>query len=406
VRQRRGGAGAADDGARGPRSGVVGRREPLQPLDGFEVLLHQVVDDLADGTHAVHLPDDLAHRVEHHVLRLVGIAMTARHRLGRDHELERHTERLRRLGRLPGVRPVVAQHAARLAREGARADRVLARRREIGVALRGRRLGFLHRQPDRPRPHALCAHGKRRGDLTAGPDAASGEDRGGRDRVDHLRPEDDAADVAGVPAALGALRHDDVDAGVTMGARLPRRSAERRHQATGLVDAVDHVRGRRAERVRDQLHLGMAERDVDLRIGGRGSPAEQLVDGLALRQLGHPVLRQHALHEVAVLRGDRRAQHLLELLGVDLAHALVLAGDDDIDAVRPVTHVVVDPLALDLELVGREPDGSQHAQSAGTADGRNDVAAVAEGEDRELDPETVTQIGTHGGLPSPLAQRR
>src|SRR5262249_59448333 len=73
--------------ARTRRSGARAARELLEPLDGLEILLDEVVDDLAHGTDAVHLADDLADRVEHHVLRLVGVAMHAGHRAGPDHDV-------------------------------------------------------------------------------------------------------------------------------------------------------------------------------------------------------------------------------------------------------------------------------------------------------------------------------
>ena len=119
---------------------------------------------------------------------------------------------------------------------------------------------------------------------------------------------------------------------------------------------------------------------------------------LALGQLRHAVIGQHLLDEAAVLLGDRGPQHLLELLRVDLAHALVLARDDDVDAVRLVADVLVDPVAFDFELLRREADGAQNAEAAGAADGRDHVAAVAEGEDGEFDSETVTEGGMHCGM--------
>ena len=38
-----------------------------------------------------------------------------------------------------------------------------------------------------------------------------------------------------------------------------------------------------------------------------------------------------------------------------------------------------------------KPDGAEHAEAAGLADRDDDVAAVGEGEDRELDAEVVTE---------------
>ena len=50
---------------------------------------------------------------------------------------------------------------------------------------------------------------------------------------------------------------------------------------------------------------------------------------------------------------------------------------------------------LDLELLGREADGAEHAEAAGLADGGDDVAAVGEGEDRELDAQLAGEVGLH-----------
>ena len=83
--------------------------------------------------------------------------------------------------------------------------------------------------------------------------------------------------------------------------------------------------------------------------------------------------------------------------GSSSLHALVLAGDHDVDAVGLVADVLVDPVELDLELLGREADGAEHAEAAGLADGGDDVAAVGEGEDRELDAELVAEGGVHVG---------
>ena len=78
-------------------------------------------------------------------------------------------------------------------------------------------------------------------------------------------------------------------------------------------------------------------------------------------------------------------------------HALVLVGDHDVDAVGVVADVLVDPLQLDLELLGREADGAEHAEAAGLAHRDHDVTAVGEGEDRELDAEVVADGRVHAG---------
>ena len=78
-----------------------------------------------------------------------------------------------------------------------------------------------------------------------------------------------------------------------------------------------------------------------------------------------------------------------------LAH--VLRRHHDVDAVGLVAHVLVDPVELDLELVGREGERAEHAEAPGLAHRGHDVATVGEGEDRELDPESVTDRRPHGG---------
>ena len=87
------------------------------------------------------------------------------------------------------------------------------------------------REPDRAGPHALRAHRERRRDLAAAADAARGEHRRRRHRVDHLGPQHHRADLAGVAAALGALRDDDVDARRLVLQRLVGAAAQRGDQA-------------------------------------------------------------------------------------------------------------------------------------------------------------------------------
>ena len=158
---------------------------------------------------------------------------------------------------LPGLGPVVAQHAGRLAGERPAANGVAAGGVRVRLLLHRGVLGFLHHQPLRAGPRALRAQRQRRGDLLAAADAACGQHRDGRDLLDDLRPQHDRADLAAVSARLAALGDDDVDAGVGVLARLRRRAAQRGDLAARVVDVLDHVGRRRAERVGDQRHLRM-----------------------------------------------------------------------------------------------------------------------------------------------------
>ena len=97
--------------------------------------------------------------------------------------------------------------------------------------------------------------------------------------------------------------------------------------------------------------------------------------------------------------GQRLARHAA------LLDARVLRRHDDVDAVGLVADVLVDPVQLDLELLGREGDGAEHAEPARLAHRGDDVAAVAEGEDRELDAEAVAERGAHVAIIAPPPAR-
>ena len=156
---------------------------------------------------------------------------------------------------------------------------------------------------------------------------------------------------------------------------------------------------RRAERVGEQRDR-VLERDLDLRARGRrrSSRAAPCRRRLARGQRRARRARPAALHELAVLRRDHALAACSTLVGV-AGRALVLGGHDDIDAVGLAVDVLVDPVELDLELLGREGERAEHAHAAGAAHRRDDVAAVAEREDRELDAEGVADFGVHRWSP-------
>jgi hypothetical protein len=55
----------------------------------------------------------------------------------------------------------------------------------------------------------------------------------------------------------------------------------------------------------------------------------------------------------------------------------------------------VEPRELDLELLGVETHGTEHAEAACFAHRGHDITAVCEGEDRELDAESVAELCVH-----------
>jgi len=143
----------------------------------------------------------------------------------------------------------------------------------------------------------------------------------------------------------------------------------------------------------------VGECDLELRHRSCDRPTEQTLALVFRRKFGHTRIREQLGREGAVFVGDGGFELLFELVGVEFAHAFVFVGDDGVDRIRLVADVLVDPLALLLEFLGREADRTQHAESSGFADRNDDVTAVGEGEDRNVDSKDVANVGVHLGLP-------
>jgi hypothetical protein len=73
-----------------------------------------------------------------------------------------------------------------------------------------------------------------------------------------------------------------------------------------------------------------------------------------------------------------------------LGRRLVVADrQQQVDTVGLAVDLFVDPGQVDLEGARAVAGRAEDPEAAGVGDGRDDVPAVAEGEDRELDPEAV-----------------
>ena len=132
--------------------------------------------------------------------------------------------------------------------------------------------------------------------------------------------------------------------------------------------------------------------------GGRhvhGPPGDVLVAG----QRRHAEVVQEAVEEGLVL-GRQAGGHAG---GVEAAvvGAHVLLGQQQVDAERRAARFLADPGQVVVELLGGVGHGAEHAEAAGAAHRRHDVSAVAEGEDRELDPQQVLDPGVHGQSVAP-----
>ena len=148
----------------------------------------------------------------------------------------------------------------------------------------------------------------------------------------------------------------------------------------------------------------MGQGDLELRTGRggreRGGTAAGALEATAAgrlvvvgRELGHLVAAEDVVDELLVLGGDELADVVDRVAAVLVAG--VLGRHDEVDAVGPVADLVLDPGEVDLELLGRVGHRAEHAEPAGLRDGGDDVAAVGEGEDRELDVEQVGDGGAH-----------
>ena len=73
--------------------------------------------------------------------------------------------------------------------------------------------------------------------------------------------------------------------------------------------------------------------------------------------------------------------------------------DDQIDAVGLSVDVIIDPLQLHLEALRRMADGTEDAEAAGFADRSDHVSTMAEGKERKLDAELLTEFRFHAVLP-------
>jgi uncharacterized protein (TIGR00369 family) len=123
--------------------------------------------------------------------------------------------------------------------------------------------------------------------------------------------------------------------------------------------------------------------------------------GVVPGQLGHVVAPEDVVDERRGL-GRQQLDDVVERVAAALV-ARVLRRHDQVDAERQVADLALDPRQVDLELLGRVGDRTQHPEAARLRHRRHHVAAVGEGEDRQLDPE---QVGDGGAHPREVRARR
>ena len=266
--------------------------------------------------------------------------------------------------RLPGVGPVVLEHPARLAGERPGPHGVAARGGQVGLHLGRRDVRLLDGEPQRAGPHAGRAHDHGRGHLAAAsrrrrrPAPAVGATASMTSGHSTMLPTSPVWPPPSVP-----WQTTKSTPAVLVVQRVLDRAGQGGDQQAVLVDLGDHVVRRRAEGVGDQLHLVVLQDDLDQgrRRWPRSSPAARAAGRPG--SSGTPWSARIFWAKSRWSSGTMACSSASSFYRVELAHALVLAGDDDVDAVGVVAHVLVEPDQLDLELLGAEADGARARRS-------------------------------------------
>ena len=197
-------------------------------------------------------------------------------------------------------------------------------------------------------------------------------------------------------ASFGALGDDDVDANVYVTLRVLRLASQRADEAAFFFDSLDHVRRWRPERV-DNQRWSMRERDLEQRprLVGREwhsaiaatASAENAAAGLFGTERGYVVAAQDVVDELDVSSRDK-ASDVVECVAAGIG-ACVLGRHDEVDAVGQIAHFGFDPGEVDFELLGRVSDRTEHTHASGSGDRGDNIAAMCERKDRNVDAKHV-----------------
>ena len=227
------------------------------------------------------------------------------------------------------------------------------------------------------------------------------------DRGDHLGDQDHRRDLAAVAAGLAAGGDDDVNPSGDLTHGVFAGSHQGGDRDAVLTAELEHARRRHAEGVGDEAD-GVPEGDHHgvLRSGRMQVASEvQRTAPHRLQAVAIDIVsRQHLGGEGLVRLGDGGEQ----ALGIERrALAEHLVRDQQVDAVRLAVDVGVNPGEFLLEPFGSHARCAEHAHAAGARDLGDDVATVAESEQRELDAQAGTQRRCHRrALTGPCRQVR
>ena len=197
---------------------------------------------------------------------------------------------------------------------------------------------------------------------------------------------------------LRSLGDDEVGAGAHVALRMHDRSRQRGDGDAGGVGPLDEVRGRRPQRRRDEASVvgeqHVEERSHALRVDPHA--AHTATQRVVVGRGWHVVASEQLVEPLAMLLGEQLAQ--LAPIEATLVRARELLGHQKIDAERLPLDLLLDPLEVDVELLGAVGDRAEDATAPRVGDGGDDVAAMAEAEDRNVDSDEVSGGSAHRGV--------
>ena len=110
------------------------------------------------------------------------------------------------------------------------------------------------------------------------------------------------------------------------------------------------------------------------------------------------MLVEEVVEELAMRRGNPLVELVLAEPALPVA-AHELRRQEQVDTVRLVADLLLDPLELGAQVLGAVRGDAEDAHAAGLRHRGGDVAAMGEREDREFEAEFLREFGVHGGSP-------
>ena len=225
-------------------------------------------------------------------------------------------------------------------------------------------------------------------------DAAGSEHGSGATAFDDLGHQHHRRHLAGMAAGLGALRHDHVDAGIDLARACdfaPPARLQRMSRPCARSDQLRRAVGRARSRAAGSGGRGR-------RRAGSLASGDTLMTragGVSARQRRTPWRARMSSTKATRSAGSRSAR---AGFGRPLPVGTKFTGSSRSTPYGLASGLLVDPGKVDLKPLRAMGHGAQDPHPTGVRHRGDHVPAVAEGEDRELDAEAVTERRTHAAL--------